>query len=63
MSLKLERLIAEPIDIPHSASWTMTRFIPMEMKRCGVELSLVIEVEVFDDLWHQCECPPSSAGE
>ena len=45
VSLNLKRLIAEPIDTQHSASLTMTRLIPMEMKRCGVELSLVIEGE------------------
>ena len=45
MSLNLKRLIAEPINTRDSASLTMTRFIPMEMKRRGVELSLVIEGE------------------
>jgi site-specific DNA recombinase len=45
VSLNLKRLIAEPIDTPHSASLTMTRLIPMEMKRRGEELSLVIEGE------------------
>jgi site-specific DNA recombinase len=45
VSLNLKRLIAEPIDTQDSASLTMTRFIPMEMKRRGVELCLVIEGE------------------
>ena len=45
VSLNLKRLIAEPIDTQDLASLTMTRFIPMEMKRRGVELSLVIEGE------------------
>ena len=43
VSLNRKRLIAEPINTRDSASLTMTRFIPMEMKRRGVELSLVIE--------------------
>jgi len=45
VSLNLERLIGEPIDTRDSASLTMTRFIPIQMKRRGVELSLVIEGE------------------
>ncbi len=43
VSLNLKRLIAEPIDTRDPASLTMTRFIPMEMKRRGVEIRLVIE--------------------
>ena len=45
VSLNLKRLIAEPIDTGEPTSLTMTRFIPIEMKRRGVELSLVIEGE------------------
>ena len=45
VSLNLKRLIAEPIDAGDSTSLTMTRFIPMEMKRRGVEIRLVIEGE------------------
>ena len=45
VSLNLKRLIADPIDTRDPASLTMTRFIPTEMKRRGVELSLVIEGE------------------
>ena len=45
VSLNLKRLIAEPIDSGEPTSLTMTRFIPVEMKRRGVELSLVIEGE------------------
>ena len=43
VSLNLKRLIAEPIDTGEPTSLMMTRFIPIEMKRRGVELSLVIE--------------------
>ena len=45
VSLNLERLIAEPIDTRDPAGLTMTRFIPIEMKRRGVEIRLVIEGE------------------
>src|SRR5208337_2184638 len=45
VSLNLKRLIADPIDIRDAASLTMTRFIPLEMKRRGVEIRLVIESE------------------
>ena len=45
VSLNLKRLIAEPIDTGDPASLTMTRFIPIEMKRRGVEIRLVIEGE------------------
>jgi len=44
VSLNLKRLIAEPID-SRDARLTMTRFIPMEMQRRGVELCLVVEGE------------------
>src|SRR5208282_3999669 len=40
VSLNLKRLIAEPIDALDSASLTMTRFVAMQMKCRGVELSL-----------------------
>jgi site-specific DNA recombinase len=43
VSLNLKRLIAEPIDTGDPAGLTMTRFIPIEMKRRGVEIRLVIE--------------------
>ncbi|HEY6342942.1 MAG TPA: recombinase family protein [Bryobacteraceae bacterium] len=43
VSLNLRRLIAEPIDTRDPASFTITRFIPLELKRRGVELRLVIE--------------------
>jgi site-specific DNA recombinase len=43
VSLNLKRLIAEPIEDP--ASLIMTRFIPIEMQRRGVEIRLVIEGE------------------
>ena len=43
VSLNLKKLMAEPIDTGDPASLTMTRFIPMEMKRRGVEIRLVIE--------------------
>ena len=45
VSLNLKRLIAEPIDTGDPAGLTMTRFIPIEMKRRGVEIRLVIEGE------------------
>jgi hypothetical protein len=45
LSLNLKRLIAEPIDTRDPTSLTMTRFIPIEMKRRGVEIRLVIESE------------------
>jgi len=45
VALNLKRLIAEPIDTRDSARLTMTQFIPIEIKRRGVELSLVIEGE------------------
>jgi site-specific DNA recombinase len=45
VSLNLKRLIAEPIDTRDPASLTMTRFIPIEMQRRGVEIRLVIEGE------------------
>lgn len=45
VSLNLKRLIAEPIDTEDLASLTMNRLIPMEIKRRGVELRLVIEGE------------------
>jgi site-specific DNA recombinase len=45
VALNIKRLIAEPIDSRDPASLTMTRFIPMEMKRRGVEIRLVIEGE------------------
>jgi site-specific DNA recombinase len=45
VSLNLKRLIAEPIDTGDPTSLTMTRFIPMEIKRRGVEIRLVIEGE------------------
>ena len=45
VSLNLKRLIAEPIDAAEPSSLTMTRFIPIERRRRGVELSLVIEGE------------------
>src|SRR5271156_1978278 len=45
VSVNLKRLIADSIETRDAASLTMTRFIPMEMKRRGVELSLVIEGE------------------
>ena len=45
VSLNLKRLIAEPIDTQDLASLTMTSLIPMEIKRRGVELRLVIEGE------------------
>ncbi len=41
MALNLKRLLAEPIDT--HTSLTMTRFIPTELQRRGVELRLVIE--------------------
>ena len=43
VSLNLKRLIADPIETGDAACLTMTRFIPMEMKRRGVEIRLVIE--------------------
>jgi hypothetical protein len=45
VSLNLKRLIAEPIDTRDPASLTITRFIPIEMQRRGVEIRLVIEGE------------------
>ena len=45
VSLNLKRLIADPIESRDAACLTMTRFIPLEMKRRGVELRLVIEGE------------------
>src|SRR5208337_1748630 len=45
VSLNVKRLIAEPIDTAEPASLTMTRFIPLEMKRRGLEIRLVIEGE------------------
>jgi site-specific DNA recombinase len=45
VSLNLKRLLAEPIDTGDPAGLTMTRFIPIEMKRRGVEIRLVIEGE------------------
>jgi len=43
VALNVKRLIAEPIDNRDPASLTMTRFIPIELKRRGVEIRLVIE--------------------
>ena len=45
VALNLKRLIAEPIDSRDPASLTMIRFIPLAMKRRGVEIRLVIEGE------------------
>jgi len=45
VSLNLKELIAEPIDTREPANLTMTRFIPIEMKRRGMEIRLVIEGE------------------
>jgi hypothetical protein len=45
VSLNLKRLTAEPIDSRDPASLTMTRFIPIELQRRGVEIRLVIEGE------------------
>jgi site-specific DNA recombinase len=45
VALNIKRLIAEPIDSRDPASLTMTRFIPIEMQRRGVEIRLVIEGE------------------
>jgi len=45
VSLILKRLIADPIETRDAANLTMTRFIPMEMKRRGMEIRLVIEGE------------------
>ncbi len=45
VSLNLKSLITDPIETRDAASLTMTRFIPMEMKRRGVEIRLVIEGE------------------
>jgi len=45
VSLNLKRLLADPIETRDAASLTMTRFIPLEMKRRGVEIRLVIEGE------------------
>jgi site-specific DNA recombinase len=45
VSLNLKRLIAEPINSRDPASLTLTRFIPLAMKRRGVEIRLVIEGE------------------
>jgi site-specific DNA recombinase len=45
VSLNLKRLIAEPINTGEPASLIMTRLIPLEIKRRGVELRLVIEGE------------------
>ena len=45
VTLNLKRLIVEPVDIRDPASVTMTRFIPIEMQRRGVEIRLVIEGE------------------
>src|SRR5258708_21109633 len=45
VSLNLKRLIAEPIDAGDSTGLTMTRFIPMEMKRGGGESRLVTQGE------------------
>jgi len=42
VSLNLKRLLADPIE-SDATSLTMTRFIPMEMKRRGVEIRLVVE--------------------
>jgi len=45
VSLNLKRLIAEPLDARDAANLSMSRFIPMEMQRRGVEIRLVIEGE------------------
>ena len=45
VSLNLKRLIADPIETRDAAKLTMTRFVPPEMKRRGVEIRLVIEGE------------------
>ena len=45
VSLNLKRLIADPIETRDAANLTMTRFVPLEMKRRGVEIRLVIEGE------------------
>ncbi|MGA7870678.1 MAG: recombinase family protein [Candidatus Binatus sp.] len=45
VSLNLKRLITGPIETPDASSLTMTRFIPLEMKRRGLEIRLVIEGE------------------
>jgi site-specific DNA recombinase len=45
VSLNLKRLIADPIETPDATCLTMTRFIPLEMKRRGLEIRLVIERE------------------
>ena len=45
VSLNLRRLRTGPIETPDASSLTMTRFIPLEMKRRGLEIRLVIEGE------------------